>query len=169
MHEKHYICLGGCKGVSKNPGVCQAADCASHNHELIECNCTDGTHFDFKKQEAAPVPEKPVYVSYDEFKKMDIRLGTIREVSAIEGADKLLKFMIDFGDAEPRQILSGIREFYPEFEQLVGKQVLYIVNLEPRTIRGLQSNGMLMAVDGLDGKPVFLTPEVPVAAGAKVR
>ena len=109
------------------------------------------------------------YVTYEEFKKMDMRVGTIRAVAAVEGADKLLKFQIDFGDAEPRQIVSGIREFYPDFESLVGKQVLYIVNLEPRTIRGEVSNGMLMAVDGSDGKPVFLSPEVPVAPGAKVR
>ena len=126
------------------------------------------------------------YVSYDEFKKMDMRVGTIRAVEPVEGTDKLLKFQIQFGmlpvganedgtptEAEPqpdiRQIVSGIREFYPEFEQLVGKQVLYIVNLEPRTIRGEVSNGMLMAVDGLDGRPVFLAPEVPVAAGASVR
>ena len=126
------------------------------------------------------------YVSYDEFKKMDMRVGTIRAVEPVEGADKLLKFQIQFGmlplgvnedgtpvEGEPqpdiRQIVSGIREFYPEFETLVGKQVLYIVNLEPRTIRGEVSNGMLMAVDGLDGRPVFLTPEVAVAPGAQVR
>ncbi len=116
-----------------------------------------------------PVAPQPTYVSYDEFKKMDIRLGTIKEVTPVEGADKLLKCLIDFGEPELRQIVSGIREYYPEYEQLVGKQVLYIVNLEPRTIRGVESRGMLMAVDGLDGKPVFLTPEVPVAAGARVR
>ena len=137
------------------------------------------------------------YVSYDEFKKMDIRLGTIRAVEPVEGTDKLLKFQIQFGflapevippteeeaesapvetlatETEPkpdiRQIVSGIREYYPDFETLIGKQVLYIVNLEPRTIKGVESNGMLMAVDGLDGKPVFLIPEVPVASGAQVR
>ena len=132
--------------------------------------------------EKTETPEQaaPVYVSYDEFKKMDMRVGTIREVTPVEGADKLLRCMIDFGlpvgasvqegdRSELRQIVSGIREFFPEYETLVGKQVLYIVNLEPRTIRGVQSNGMLMAVDGLDGKPVFLSPEVPVAPGARVR
>lgn len=166
IENKHYICLGGCNGVSKNPGVCQAPDCAKHNHQLIECDCTDGAHYDFKHGKL----EKPVYVSYDEFKKMDMRVGTIREVVPVEGADKLLKCMIDFSEASGlRQIVSGIREFYPEYEQLVGKQVLYIVNLEPRTIRGVESQGMLMAIDGLDGKPVFLTPEVPVAPGARVR
>lgn len=162
MQEKHYICLGGCKGVSKNPGVCQAADCAKHAHALVVCDCVDEKHYDFKHGAVE-------YVSYEEFKKMDIRLGTIKEVTPVEGADKLLKCLIDFGDPEPRQIVSGIREYYPEFERLVGKQVLYIINLEPRTIRGVQSRGMLMAVDGLDGRPVFLTPEVPVAPGAKVR
>ena len=112
---------------------------------------------------------KPVYVSYDEFKKMDIRVGTIKEITPVEGADKLLKCMIDFGEPQLRQIVSGIREFFPEFETLIGKQVLYIINLEPRTIRGVESQGMLMAVDGIDGKPVFLTPDVPVTAGSKVR
>ncbi len=46
--KKHYICLGGCRGVSDNMGVCQAPDCANHNHELVECHCTDGLHNDFK-------------------------------------------------------------------------------------------------------------------------
>ncbi len=115
------------------------------------------------------------YVTYDEFKKMDMRVGTIRSVVPVEGADKLLQCQIDFGehDAEGvvmlRQIVSGIREFYPEYEKLVGKQVLYIVNLEPRTIRGVESRGMLMAVDGKEGTPVFLTPEVEIAPGARVR
>lgn len=121
------------------------------------------------------------YVTYDEFKKMDIRIGTIRDIQEIEGADKLLKFLIQFteelktedfemadGTIVPvRQILSGIREYYPDHNELIGKQVLYIVNLEPRTIRGLESNGMLMAVG--DDAPIFLIPESPVEPGSKVR
>lgn len=133
------------------------------------------------------------YVTYDEFKKMDMRVGTIKAVEPVPETDKLLKFQIDFGDMVPeegnentesgevveseekkmipkfRQIVSGIHEFYPEYEKFIGKQVLYIVNLEPRTIKGVESNGMLMAVDGKDGKPVFLTPEVEVNAGSQVR
>lgn len=106
-------------------------------------------------------------ITYDEFKKMDIRIGTIKQVEPIEGTDKLLKCQIDFGDSELRQIVSGIREYYPEYETLVGKQVLYIVNLEPREIRGNMSHGMLMAVG--NDKPIFLVPETPVDAGSKVR
>jgi len=115
------------------------------------------------------------YISYEEFKKMDIRVGTIREVEPVPETDKLLRCQIDFnevdaeGNSKLRQIISGIHEYYPDYQVLMGKQVLYIVNLEPRKIKGFESNGMLMAVDGLDGKPVFLTPEVEVGVGSKVR
>lgn len=107
------------------------------------------------------------YVSYDEFKKLDIRIGTIKEVEPVPETDKLLRCQIDFGESELRQIISGIREYYPLYENLVGKQVLYIVNLEPRMIKGFESKGMLMAVG--DDVPIFLTPETPVAPGSKVR
>lgn len=115
------------------------------------------------------------YINYDTFKKLDIRVGTIREVVPVPETDKLLCCQIDFnekneaGENVLRQIVSGIHEYYPDYQVLVGKQVLYIVNLEPRMIKGFESQGMLMAVDGLDGRPVFLTPEVPVASGASVR
>lgn len=109
------------------------------------------------------------YVTYEEFKKMDIRVGTIKEIEPVPETDKLLKCMIDFGEETYRQIVSGIREFYPEYEKLVGKQVLYIVNLEPRMIKGIESRGMLMAVDGSDGAPVFLIPSTEVQSGSKVR
>jgi len=124
------------------------------------------------------------YIKYEEFKKMDIRVGTIREVEPVPETEKLLCCQIDFnefveeGNPESgkklRQIISGIKEYYPEYEKLIGKQVLYIVNLEPRMIKGFKSEGMLMAVDGLStelgaGKPVFLVPEVEVSSGSKVR
>jgi methionyl-tRNA synthetase len=115
------------------------------------------------------------YVSYEEFKKMDMRIGRIMEIEPVPETDKLLRCQIDFnevdeeGNKKLRQIISGLREYYPDYEKLIGKQVLYVVNLEPRTIKGVESNGMLMAVDGVDGKPVFLTPEVEVNNGSKVR
>lgn len=115
------------------------------------------------------------YISYEEFKKMDIRIGTIREVEPVPETDKLLRFQIDFGEKDEegnlklRQIISGIKEYYPEYQKLIGKQVLYIINLKPRKIKGYESNGMLMAVDGKDGVPVFLVPENEVDSGSKVR
>jgi len=115
------------------------------------------------------------YVSYEEFKKMDIRVGIIREVEPIPETDKLLRCQIDFnetdeeGNKKLRQIVSGIKEYYSDVSILINKQVLYITNLEPRTIKGFESNGMLMAVDGIDGRPVFLVPEVEVNPGSRVR
>lgn len=115
------------------------------------------------------------YVSYEEFKKMDIRIGMIKEVEPVPETDKLLRFQIDFNEVDEesnkklRQIISGIHEYYPDPSILIGKQVLYIVNLEPRKIKGFESNGMLMAVDGVDSKPVFLIPETEVNNGSKVR
>lgn len=126
-------------------------------------------------KEVVEKKEEQKYVSYEDFKKMDIRIGTIKEVESVPETDKLLCFQIDFGEVDEngvqklRQIISGLHEYYPDFSILLNKQVLYIVNLEPRKIKGYESNGMLMAVDGLDGKPVFLTPEVPVSSGSKVR
>ncbi len=115
------------------------------------------------------------YVNYEDFKKMDIRFGTVVEVKEVEDADKLLCFQLDFGETDEngdkklRQIVSGLKEYYPNYQELIGRQLLYIVNLEPRKIKGYESNGMLMAVDGQDGKPVFIVPEKEVLPGSRVR
>ncbi len=115
------------------------------------------------------------YIPYKEFKKIDMRVGTIREIKPVPNTDKLLKCQVDFneidekGEPKLRQIISGIREYYPDYEKLIGKQVLYIINLESRKIKGYESNGMLMAVDGLENQPVFLVPEIETENGSKVR
>jgi methionyl-tRNA synthetase len=104
---------------------------------------------------------------------MDIRVGTIKEIEPVPETEKLLRCQIDFGEVDEkgekklRQIISGIKEFYPDISTLINKQVLYILNLEPRMIKGFESNGMLMAVDGIDGKPVFLIPETEVNPGSR--
>jgi methionyl-tRNA synthetase len=122
------------------------------------------------------------YIDYETFTGLDIRMGTIRFVEPVEGTDKLLRFLIDFGpevatmeytneetgETFPvRQVVSGIREYYPEYETLVGKTLLYIINLEPRTIRGVESQGMLMAVG--DDECIFVVPETPVRPGSAIR
>lgn len=84
-------------------------------------------------------------ISYDDFAKVEISLGTIRSVEVVPDADKLLRLEVDFGEETPRQILSGIREYYEDPQILVGKQCPFITNLAPRTIRGLESNGMILA------------------------
>lgn len=108
------------------------------------------------------------HISIDEFKKIEARIGKVLAAEAVEGSEKLIKLSLDFGEETPRQILSGIRQWYTP-ESLVGKQLLFVTNLAPRTMMGLESQGMLMAVDGVDGQPVFIVPETEVSNGAKVR
>ena len=112
--------------------------------------------------------KKTDYLTIEEFSKLEARIGVVLSAEAVEGSEKLIRLMLDFGESEPRQILSGIRAWYVP-ETLVGKRLLFVVNLAPRKMMGLESDGMLMAVDGIDGEPVFLVPEKQVNPGARVR
>ena len=107
-------------------------------------------------------------ISYDDFAKLTIKIGTITDVSVVEGADRLLKLTVDVGEEEPRQVVSGIREFFPDIEVLVGKQCPFLTNLEPRTIRGLESQGMILGV-GDDDVFSLLHPADLVAPGTTIR
>lgn len=106
-------------------------------------------------------------ISIDDVSKVDIRVGTILSAEAVPETDKLVRLMVDLGEEEPRQIVSGIRAYITSPEALVGKQLPFVTNLEPRTIKGLISNGMLFAV-GSDETFAFLVPhkDVPPGTGA---
>lgn len=108
-----------------------------------------------------------MHITFDDFKKLDIRIGKIVVAERIEGADKLLRLEVDFGD-EKRQILSGIAQFYAP-EELLGKQCPFIVNLEPRVIRGLESQGMILAADPGDDSAVLLHPDKEIKEGSTIR
>ena len=103
-------------------------------------------------------------ITIDDFKKLEIRIGNVLECEKVEGADKLLKLTFDFGN-EKRQIVSGISKSYSP-DELVGKQIPVIVNLEPREIMGLESQGMIMAA--IDENPIVLTVDREVAPGSPV-
>lgn len=106
-------------------------------------------------------------ITFDDFKKIEIKLGTIVEADIVPDADKLLRLMIDFG-TETRQVVSGIRAYYPDPSALIGKQIPVLYNLEPRTIKGLESNGMIVAAgDGEDFTMLESTQKV--ANGTAVR
>ena len=106
-------------------------------------------------------------ISYDDFMKLDIALGVIVSAEIVEGADKLLRLLVDIGEGEPRQIVSGIREYFDDVESLVGKQCPFLVNLQPRTIRGLESQGMILAAEA-DGVFGLLVPHNTLPAGTRV-
>ena len=127
------------------------------------------THTEIQTEVIVEIAPEPTYITIDDFKKVEAKIGKVLSAVAVEKSDKLIKFSIDFGEEKPRQILSAIREWYTEPEKLVGKSMLFCTNLAPRAIRGEESNGMLMAVDGPDGAPVFLVSEVEVAPGSSMR
>ena len=106
-------------------------------------------------------------ISIDDLQKVDLRVGKILTAERIEGSEKLLKLSVDLGEEAPRQILSGIAKWYSP-EDVVGKQVVVVVNLEPRQMMGLTSQGMLLAGHGEDGAAVLLTAMGEVPGGAKI-
>lgn len=120
-----------------------------------------------KHTEVEDAEEEIDVISYDDFAKLDIRIGTIVSVDIVEKADKLLKLQVDFGD-RTRQIISGIREFFTDPQVLVGKQCSFIINLEPRTIRGEESQGMILAAQD-EAHLALLTPHRVLDPGTKVR
>ena len=114
---------------------------------------------------AAPASAK---IGIEDFAKVELRVGVIKSAERIQGADKLLKLLVDIGD-EVRQVLAGIALAYTP-EELVGRKVVIVTNLAPRKMRGLESNGMLLAASvGPDGKPVLCTFAEDVPPGAKVK
>lgn len=106
-------------------------------------------------------------MTIDEFQKSDLRVGTIVSAERLEGSEKLLKLQVDIAEPAPRQILSGIAKQYAP-EDLLGKSVVIIVNLDPRMMMGMESNGMLLAAHGEDGAPVIIQPMSDVSPGAKI-
>ncbi len=113
---------------------------------------------------AKPVKESIVY---NDFGKLDIRVGTVLECEKVPKADKLLRFLLDDG-LNKRTILSGIAAYYPNPEELVGKQVCFIANLEPRKLRGIMSEGMILSAENADGSLSLIEPSVDVKPGSQV-
>ena len=107
-------------------------------------------------------------ISYEDFAKLEIKIGTIKTVEIIPDADKLLKLSVDVGEEMPRQIVSGIRTFFEDPQELVGKQCPFITNLAPRTIRGFESNGMIMAASNEEAF-ALLCPHIEMKSGSKVK
>ncbi len=125
---------------------------------------------DIKKQNELsawkPEPQQPD-VPFDDFLKMDIRVGTVIECDRVPKADKLLRFLIDDG-MEKRTIVSGIAKFYKP-EDLVGKQVCFVANFAPRKLKGVESQGMILSAQNPDGSLVVISPSAPVIPGSQVK
>ena len=117
-----------------------------------------------KTIEVAPI--KPT-VSFDVFEQVDIRVGTIKSVEDIHGADNLVKLVVDIGESD-KSILAGIKQERQNPRDLEGKQALFVVNLKPRKMMGQISEGMLFDLGYADGlTPVLAVPESPVPNGTR--
>src|SRR5690606_35534964 len=124
-------------------------------------------------QAAAPAPAKPAaaakpLIAFDDFAKMDIRAGVITAAERVPKADKLLKLAIDVGEAAPRTIVSGIAQHLAP-EQLPGQAVVVLCNLEPRKMRGVESQGMVLMAEDAEGRLRFVRPAEAVPPGSEVR
>lgn len=106
-------------------------------------------------------------INYDHLSKIDLRVATVLAAEAVEGADKLLKLKVDAGDPEPRTIVAGVRLAYPP-ETLVNKQIVIVANLEPRKLRGIESQGMLLAASDDTGL-ALLTSDKAVKPGSAAK
>jgi methionyl-tRNA synthetase len=111
-------------------------------------------------------PVTPPKISLDDFRKIELKVATIKSAEAHPNADKLLVLQIDLG-GEQRQICAGIRNSYTA-EELVGKQIIVVANLETAKLRGMESQGMLLAASD-EGRVIIMTPEKSVQAGAQVK
>jgi methionyl-tRNA synthetase len=120
------------------------------------------------------------YVTLEDFKKVDIVVGQILSAEKIPETDKLLKLSVDLGPyvaeamkgegaRDIRQIVSGISLYFPDCSVLVGKKCMFVANLEPRIIRGVESNGMILAVSTEDGKFSLLEPDDTIPVGARAK
>lgn len=107
-------------------------------------------------------------IEYEDFAKLDMRAGTIVLCEKVENAEKLYKIMVDVGEAQHRQIVSSLVDYYTA-EELVGKRIIVLVNLKPRKMRGIESQGMLLCSESEDGATcVLLKPEKDVKPGTPV-
>jgi methionyl-tRNA synthetase len=108
-------------------------------------------------------------INIEDFKKVDIKVGQILSAEKIPDTDKLLKLSVDLGETSPRQIVSGISLYFPDCNVLVGKKCMFVANLEPRIIRGYESQGMILAISTEDNQFSLLEPNnaIPVGTSAK--
>jgi methionyl-tRNA synthetase len=110
-------------------------------------------------------------ITYEEFSKLDLRVAEVLEVQDHPNADKLLVLKIEVGEDNPRQLVAGLKPYLEDPQSLVGKFIVVVLNLEPRKMRGMTSEGMLLAASWLDGVErmvTILTTDVPVPPGSVI-
>lgn len=106
-------------------------------------------------------------INYEEFSKIELKIGRVLAANRVEGSEKLLQLKVDLGEESQRQIIAGIGKVY-EPDELVGKNIVVVANLEPRSLMGLESRGMLLAADD-ENDPILLMPDKEAKPGSKIK
>jgi methionyl-tRNA synthetase len=120
------------------------------------------------KKTETPAESGPAKIAFDDFAKVDLRVGLVLSAESVKGSDKLLLLKVDIGEAQPRTIVAGIAEAYTPVE-LVNRKVVIVANLQPRKLRGIESNGMIVAASVEGGKPVLAGFHEDIPAGARLK
>lgn len=139
------------KGTPIFPRLDLEEEVAYIKEQMSGGNTKDEESKEWDPTETELVSEKEKQIKYDVFDKVELKVAEVMDCQKVEGADKLLKFRLDAGDKGHRQILSGIAEFYPNYEELIGKKVVIVANLKARKMRGEISQGMILSAEK-DGK-----------------
>ncbi len=165
--DEEITCFGGLypgTAISSSSNIFPRIDVKEMMAKLEEENKTQME----KAKKLAAEKEAQVLenVTFDTFKSCDMRVGTVLECEKLAGTDKILRFLIDFGEGKPRQILSGLAKYYDP-ATLPGTQVIAILNLPPRTIRGAESNGMILTAE-CGGKVMLIRPETKADNGSRI-
>jgi len=108
-------------------------------------------------------------ITIDQFKHIELKVGKILSAEKVPDTDKLLKLSVDMAEEKPRQIVSGISFHFPDCSVLVGRKCMFVANLEPRVIRGLESQGMILAISTEDGRFSLLEPSGDIPPGATAK
>jgi methionyl-tRNA synthetase len=115
-----------------------------------------------------PVPEGPPKIAIEDFLKVDLRVGLVLTAQPVKNATKLMHITVDIGEPQPRTIVAGIAEAYTPAD-LVGRKVVIVANLQPRKLKGIESNGMIVAASVEGGKPVLAGFHEDIPAGAHLK
>lgn len=108
-------------------------------------------------------------IPFEAFTAVEMRVGLIQAAEPVPETDRLLRLTVNLGEVDPRQIVSGIAEYFPDLSTLVGKKCIFVSNLAPRVIKGLESNGMILAATAPDGTFTLVVPERDVPPGTKLK
>jgi methionyl-tRNA synthetase len=146
----------------------EAKEAIAKMRELEEKVSAEQAKLMGKKVEAPAAPEASPKIPIDDFLKVDLRVGLVKFAERVKGSDKLMHMKVDIGEPEPRTIVAGIAEAYAP-EQLLDRQVVIVANLQPRKLKGIESNGMIVAASVNDGKPVLAGFHEEIPPGARLK